>query len=81
MYIETKKRSVTKAVTWRICAVVNSYLTLVYFSQSGNLEKALLMNVSGFFVFYIFERIWNRIQWGKQTALNVVWSSVKTTGE
>jgi hypothetical protein len=80
MYIETKKRSVTKAVTWRVCAVVNSYVTLVYFSNSGNLEKALLMNVSGFFVFYLFERVWNKIQWGKKSVISGVSSTVTTAG-
>ena len=65
MFLETKVRSITKAVTWRICAVLNSYITLIYFHSSGDLTKAILMNVSGFFVFYIFERIWNKLQWGK----------------
>lgn len=24
------------------------------------------MNVSGFVIFYLFERVWNRIHWGKK---------------
>ena len=65
MFQETKKRSVTKSLTWRICATLNSYLTLIYFHSTGDLTKAVLMNISGFFVFYIFERVWNVIKWGK----------------
>ena len=66
MFLETKPRTVTKGVTWRICATVNSYVTLVLFPLHGNLTKAILMNISGFIIFYVFERIWNKIQWGKK---------------
>jgi hypothetical protein len=65
MFIETKVRTLTKTITWRVVAVLNSYITLVVFSSSGDLYKAILMNISGFFAFYIFERIWNDIKWGK----------------
>ena len=66
MFIETKRRAVTKGVTWRLCAVINSYVTLVLFPSHGDLTKAILMNISGFVIFYLFERVWNRIHWGKR---------------
>jgi len=66
MFIETKRRAVTKGVTWRLCAVLNSYVILLLFSSHGNLTKAILMNISGFVIFYLFERVWNRIHWGKR---------------
>ena len=65
MFLETKPRTMTKAITWRVCAVLNSYVALVVFHKSGDLFKALLMNLTGFCVFYYFERTWNKIQWGK----------------
>lgn len=65
MFQETKKRTITKAITWRVVAVLNSYLTLIIFSATGDFGKSLLMNISGFFAFYIFERIWNAVGWGK----------------
>ena len=65
MFLETKHRTTFKAITWRVCAVVNSYVALQMFPDHGNLYKALIMNATGFFVFYFFERLWNRIQWGK----------------
>jgi hypothetical protein len=69
MFTETKARTVTKSITWRVVATVNSYVTLVTFPSHGNLVKAVLMNISGFFAFYIFERVWNRIKWGKKSGV------------
>lgn len=66
MFLETKPRTVTKSITWRICATTNSYITLLLFPLHGNLTKAILMNISGFVIFYVFERIWNKVQWGKK---------------
>lgn len=65
MFKETKKRTITKVITWRIIATLNSYLILILFVATGNIWKAILMNISGFFIFYVFERVWNRINWGK----------------
>jgi uncharacterized membrane protein len=65
MFKETKKRTITKAITWRIIATLNSYIILILFVATGNVWKAILMNISGFFIFYTFERIWNKIKWEK----------------
>lgn len=65
MFVETKPRTLTKSVTWRLCATLNSYLTLVLIASHSPLLLAIIMNISGFFVFYFFERIWNKVQWGK----------------
>jgi len=63
--IETKKRSVFKGITWRIVAVINSWVVLTVVMSGSNIEKAVIMNISGFFVFYIFERIWSKIKYGR----------------
>lgn len=62
---ETKKRTTFKAVTWRIVAVFNSWAILSLSLSSSNLTNALLMNVSGFFAFYFFERIWSKVDYGR----------------
>ena len=65
---ETKTRSLTKSVLWRLVATLNSFLVLVYFQTiiESNLGKAIMMNITGFFVYYSYERIWNIIKWGKK---------------
>jgi uncharacterized membrane protein len=66
MYIkETKKRTVYKSVTWRMVAIINSWAILSFSMSKSNLINALLMNLTGFFIFYIFERVWTRIKYGR----------------
>jgi len=63
---ETKKRTAFKSVTWRMVAIVNSWLVLVAVKDPhSNFTKALIMNITGFLVFYIFERIWSKIKYGR----------------
>jgi len=64
---ETKTRSITKTILWRIVAILNSYLVLLSGVSSEALMNALLMNLTGFFVYYFYERIWNKIKMGRQT--------------
>jgi len=65
---ESKTRSMTKTIAWRIVATLNSFLVLVFFSNilTTNIGKAIMMNITGFFIYYIYERIWNIIKWGKK---------------
>lgn len=63
--IETKQRTTFKAVTWRLVAVLNSWTILSLSLSSSNFTNALLMNLSGFFAFYFFERLWSRIDYGR----------------
>jgi hypothetical protein len=64
---ESKTRTVVKTIIWRLIATLNSFLVLLYLNDSNkdNLYKAVYMNVTGFFVYYFYERMWNFIKWGK----------------
>ena len=64
---ENKTRTVVKTIIWRLMATLNSFLVLLYLNDSNkdNLYKAVYMNVTGFFVYYFYERMWNFIKWGK----------------
>ena len=66
---ETKIRTVVKTIIWRLIATLNSYFVLLYLNDSDkdNLYKAVFMNITGFFVYYFYERIWNFIKWGKSS--------------
>jgi hypothetical protein len=65
---ETKIRSITKTIFWRLVATLNSYIILVLYTDPSysNFQKAMFMNITGFFVYYIYERIWTSIKWGKK---------------
>lgn len=65
---ESKTRTIVKTIIWRIIATLNSFFVLLYLNDSNkdNLYKAIFMNITGFFVYYFYERIWNFIKWGKK---------------
>jgi len=65
MFKETKKRSIFKSISWRLVAVVNSWTVLSLMITKSNFWNAIIMNITGFFLFYIFERIWNQIKFGR----------------
>lgn len=57
--METHKRTLTRAFSWRITA------TGVTAAFTG-IEGAIVINIVMTFVHYIHERIWLKINWGKQ---------------
>ena len=62
---ETKTRSLVKTIFWRVVAVSNSFIVLNMGLTQDALKNAIMMNVSGFFIYYIFERICDKIPYGK----------------
>jgi uncharacterized membrane protein len=66
MFVETKKRTILKTFSWRMVAILNSFLVLTVNITDNNFLNALYMNITGFIVYYFFERIWNKIKYGKQ---------------
>lgn len=65
-FTETKTRSMVKAIFWRFAATANSYIILELLNKkSSNLKLAIVMNITGLIIFYSYERIWNKIKWGK----------------
>lgn len=61
---ESKKRSVIKAIGWRIIAIANSFLVLLAHFTDDPLSNALIMNLTGFIVYYFYERLCNKVSWG-----------------
>ena len=67
MFVETKKRTILKTISWRMVAILNSFLVLTVNITDSNFLNALYMNITGFVIYYGFERIWNKIKYGKKT--------------
>jgi uncharacterized membrane protein len=63
--VETQKRTIVKTVSWRLVAVLNSFLILTVNLTDNNLLNAIYMNITGFFAFYFFERVWSKINYGR----------------
>ena len=62
---ESKKRTLVKTISWRVVATLNSWIVLSVVMSGGNFTKAVIMNITGFVVFYFFERIWSKIKYGR----------------
>ena len=62
--MESKKRSILKATTWRVTATCTT--TLIAFLITGHIESALSIGFVEFFVkfviYYYHERLWTKIK-------------------
>jgi len=65
LIVETKHRSLIKAIVWRFIAFINSWIILYMAFSESAFNTALIMNLTGLIFFYIYERVWNNIQMGR----------------
>ena len=62
---ETKTRSTSKSGSWRIIAFLNSWFILAVGLTEIPLWNAVIMNLTGILFFYIHERVWNNVDYGR----------------
>jgi uncharacterized membrane protein len=62
---ETKTRSTSKSISWRVIAFLNSWFILAVGLTNIPLWNAIIMNLTGILFFYIHERVWNNIDFGR----------------
>jgi uncharacterized membrane protein len=64
----SKRRSFAKSITWRIVAILSTF-AIAYF-MTGSIAFAtsltLISNAINFVLYYIHERVWLKVTWGKQ---------------
>ena len=70
----SKKRSIIKAFTWRLIATLDtfilSYLILLQSNYSIIKTASLIASfeiLTKVFIYYVHERIWEKLEWGKTT--------------
>ena len=65
--MESHKRSIAKAVAWRIIAAFITALTVYMFTREGGLSLGVGVADSAIkiFVYYAHERLWNRMSFGR----------------
>lgn len=66
--METHKRTLTRAITWRITATA---VTAIW----TGVEGAIVINIFMTIAHYIHERIWLKVGWGLNMRRNVVEST------
>ncbi len=65
--IESKKRSIAKTISWRICATFTT-MTIVYIftKEIGlSLGVGVLEVISKMILYYLHERGWGKATWGR----------------
>jgi len=81
--IDSPKRSITKAASWRLFALV--FLSLISFLITGDEKKAAVITILyhsiqvGFY--FIHERMWTRVEWGKTTGLCIQMTGLSGSGK
>ena len=67
MYQETKTRSLAKTVIWRVIATFITWGTIYFFTGklSESLRITIVAALIGMSAYYIHERVWNSMGWGK----------------
>ena len=68
--MEHPKRSLAKAVTWRIIAFLITIIAV--YAYSKDIKESLVVGISAnvvkIFLYYFHERIWNRSKFGRMKA-------------
>ena len=65
--IDSTNRSIAKTVSWRLTGsfstFIISYLILGSFSIAGSI--AIIQIIANTLLYYLHERVWNKIDWGR----------------
>lgn len=66
--METHRRTLVKAVVWQVLGLLTMALVGFYLTGSATLGSMIaLVNTSiGFAVYFLYERVWARISWGRK---------------
>lgn len=67
MFLVKRSRSITKAISYRIFGTLASFGIVYVLTGKGNTAAlaALLDIVVKIAIYYVHERVWNRIKWGR----------------
>jgi adenylylsulfate kinase len=64
----TKRRSLAKSITWRLIAIAVTFI--VGYVMTGSWQFAvslsLISNLINFVLYYIHERFWLKVNWGRK---------------
>jgi uncharacterized membrane protein len=59
---ESRKRTILKGISWRVFSTIQSFIVTFLLTGDFNhtLKLMIILNITGFVVFYFHERLWNR---------------------
>lgn len=76
--VETTGRTLAKAITWQTMGIIS--MTALSYPHTGSFLEALSIAISasatGFVFFFIHEKVWNHVPWGRRKQLPPVRSAL-----
>jgi len=68
MTTTTQKRSIVKAITYRVVIIILDFTTIYLFTGKVNIALGfmLISNIYTTVAYYLHERIWSGIEWGRR---------------
>ncbi len=69
-FYEGHERSIVKAITYRLFIIISTAITTYIVTQSFSMTMTVTLTATivNTLVYYLHERFWNRIHWGKNKA-------------
>lgn len=71
-FFEHYKRSLTKALTFRILALIADFVIISKITGRNDVAFGIMIisNFSSTILYFLHERIWNNVSWGKHKHTN-----------
>ena len=65
---ETKWRSLTKSVTFRVLVIVSDLVLVYVLTKRADVTIAVtvLTNAASTILYFVHERVWNSLSWGRR---------------
>lgn len=66
-FFEHSERSIVKTITYRILIVISTFIITFYLTGElkFSLELTAVANIVNTVLYYLHERVWNKVRWGK----------------
>ncbi len=65
---ESNTRSLAKAISWRVTGTLDTFIISFFITGEFALAGAIALTevITKVFLYWAHERVWNKINWGKQ---------------
>lgn len=66
--VEKNRRSATKSATYRVLSLCVDSMVAYFFTRDVTLSAGIVLLVNGYstVLYYLHERVWAHIQWGRE---------------
>jgi len=65
---DTNTRSLAKAISWRLTGTIDTFIISWLITGELLLASGIALTeiITKIFLFWLHERVWNKIQWGRE---------------